>query len=529
MAPDGETYVAVVPPGTGPVYVDYQTSRLPADFTKVKPTREMIGKDMPPAWSHQQLETVFVTPESSPSEQRTASFKGVLPGASKSLDFTGSVTVQQVPGYVPSQADLAKAARSGVPVYGLELTPVKGDNGDLTITVSGYLEQEVLDRLGREGALQAMLGGPAAVREKDVTSRVQALGVKDFVKVGYRFAVKKLGHLVEPAESLWEKFEQIKDLEEGYGLKDIFEELGKLEELLRYVEEHCGPADTQRFMWQIDRLVTDMIILEVSKALLELTLAGVAYLTGVVTFGLSIATFIAMDIALDYALEAAFDTEIEEVRNEIDRVCRKENKKADPVWIHDPSGYVYEVEPSNRIPGIQATVLHKNEDTGSWEVWDAEWFEQVNPQITDGEGRYGWFVPDGLWKVIYEGAGFVTTESAELQVLPPHFDVNIPMVSTLPSRVTHIRPAPGGGYVDVWFDRHVRMETANGYTVSLSSQGSRWPGGSRPWSRWTGTGSLWRGKLDLSPMRRWNPDGNTSCASREGSNPTTGWQRETMW
>lgn len=52
-----------------------------------------------------------------------------------------------------------------------------------------------------------------------------------------------------------------------------------------------------------------------------------------------------------------------------------------------------------------------------------------NPLYSDRQGKYGWDVPEGLWQVVYEKEGYQTAKSAELEVLPPHLDVNIPMVS----------------------------------------------------------------------------------------------------
>ncbi|MDF2650659.1 MAG: hypothetical protein K0Q73_6464, partial [Paenibacillus sp.] len=100
---------------------------------------------------------------------------------------------------------------------------------------------------------------------------------------------------------------------------------------------------------------------------------------------------------------------------------------ADPVYIYDPSGYVYEAVEDNRVEGVKATVFQLQD--GKWVAWDAEWFGQFNPQTTDTEGKYAWDVPNGMWKVVYEKEGYLPTQSAELEVPPPHFDVNVPIVS----------------------------------------------------------------------------------------------------
>ena len=44
-------------------------------------------------------------------------------------------------------------------------------------------------------------------------------------------------------------------------------------------------------------------------------------------------------------------------------------------------------------------------------LWDAAKFDQVNPQLTDTEGNYGWDVPSGWWQVRVVKDGYVTTTS----------------------------------------------------------------------------------------------------------------------
>ncbi|WP_169447599.1 carboxypeptidase regulatory-like domain-containing protein [Paenibacillus daejeonensis] len=127
----------------------------------------------------------------------------------------------------------------------------------------------------------------------------------------------------------------------------------------------------------------------------------------------------------------------EEQRDERGERRERPDKVADPVWIWDPSGYVYEAVPSNRLEGVKAVLYELNTDTGEWLQWDAEWYLQQNPLHTDQEGRYGWDVPEGIWQVRYEKDGYEPAESAELTVLPPHFDVNIPMVSRKPPTVAY--------------------------------------------------------------------------------------------
>ncbi|MFE5322977.1 S-layer homology domain-containing protein [Paenibacillus sp. NPDC056579] len=140
---------------------------------------------------------------------------------------------------------------------------------------------------------------------------------------------------------------------------------------------------------------------------------------------------------------------------------KDDDKVADPTWIWDPSGYVYEAVPDNRVEGATATLLQLDPSSGQWHVWDSSWFGQQNPLITDSNGRYGWDVPEGKWKVLYEKEGYLPAESAELTVLPPHFDVNVPMTSLEAPKVSVIEAVYGSG-VQVGFTKYMLNETVTG-------------------------------------------------------------------
>ena len=102
----------------------------------------------------------------------------------------------------------------------------------------------------------------------------------------------------------------------------------------------------------------------------------------------------------------------------------------------DPSGYVYEAVPSNRVEGATATIYYMDyminssgNSTGEQDVlWDAENYGQVNPQITDSTGMYQWDVPQGLWQVRVQKEGYESNQTEWLPVPPPQLDVNIPIV-----------------------------------------------------------------------------------------------------
>ena len=105
----------------------------------------------------------------------------------------------------------------------------------------------------------------------------------------------------------------------------------------------------------------------------------------------------------------------------------------------DPAGYVYEAVASNRIEGATAKIYYEGDD-GVEVYWsEAEDYGEVNPQITDMDGRFAWMTPIGNWLVKVEKEGYLPADSTNdpaadadgwLPVPPPQLDVNIAMTST---------------------------------------------------------------------------------------------------
>ena len=156
---------------------------------------------------------------------------------------------------------------------------------------------------------------------------------------------------------------------------------------------------------------------------------------------------------------------------------------------HDPSGYVYEAVLSNPVAGATVTLYQNTADfepeyaseAGSMDYSqvintvvpttndrrpyvDYTDAPQINPMTSDQEGHYGWDVPQGLWYVEAEAAGYepgssnsdraaivsITDSSGTvnwLPVLPPQLDVNIPMVDDSAPTVTSVTPQTDGVYI----------------------------------------------------------------------------------
>ncbi|MDD6143867.1 MAG: hypothetical protein PUD16_10295 [bacterium] len=142
----------------------------------------------------------------------------------------------------------------------------------------------------------------------------------------------------------------------------------------------------------------------------------------------------------------------------------------------DPSGYVFEAVPSNRVEGVTATVYYRAED-GTAILWDASEFSQINPQLTDFLGQYAWYVPTGEWRVVYEKDGYETTQTGWLPVPPPQTEVNVEIVSRKAPQVTHT--ALFGDGIEVTFSKYmdiasvqqaVRLNAADGRELMAEAQ-----------------------------------------------------------
>nr|WP_305147608.1 S-layer homology domain-containing protein [Anoxybacillus gonensis] len=127
------------------------------------------------------------------------------------------------------------------------------------------------------------------------------------------------------------------------------------------------------------------------------------------------------------------------------------------IVLIDPSGYVFEGSMDNRLEGVTAEVQQLQGD--EWVKWNAEFYGQVNPQVTDENGRYGWDVISGKWRVVFSKEGYETYISRIVDVPPAETQLNVPLVRQSNPRVETATPATNAENVDtntsiqVTFDR----------------------------------------------------------------------------
>lgn len=111
----------------------------------------------------------------------------------------------------------------------------------------------------------------------------------------------------------------------------------------------------------------------------------------------------------------------------------------DKIYGIDPSGYVYEAVPSNRLEGVTAEIYKL--ENGEYKLWKEadKYGGQTSSVETDEQGAYRWDVPEGTWRVAFTKAGYAHKTVDDLVVPPPRTDVNVGLVSTAAPSVESVQ------------------------------------------------------------------------------------------
>ena len=150
--------------------------------------------------------------------------------------------------------------------------------------------------------------------------------------------------------------------------------------------------------------------------------------------------------------------------------------------VVDPSGVIYEAILSNPVEGAVATLYERLAD-GSEVQWNAEDYEQINPQVTNETGYYNWMVPEGEWQVRVtapQGSNLQNNTSADndaanlndgstkgwLPVKPEQLGINIPLVSTKSPTLDNMSNTTNS--VTLEFSLYMDVSTITGKTVTIS-------------------------------------------------------------
>lgn len=463
-------YKAVIPVLTkgAPIGLDYSEKEPMASIDAPPPPPEEIRGQLPPSFRDAATDDISISPRQNNGTKQSATYKGTLPNPNGDARMDIRATLEEMR-YTPSQADLDQAERTGIPLYGFT-NSVSFSDGVLRAELTGYLPA---DRFGQgldaEKAISDLMAAAElnAVRtslSEKASKEVGALSVSNAmqaVKVTVGLAMRSTA-----GENTWKTIDAAYSLVDGMGVNDT---LADLEKVMDKIALNCRPELVPIYQELIMRIRNKIIAVELMKA--GMMVAGAVF--GPATFGMStVGLFLATNM-MGKVLDASVAGSISKLDASASETCEIGTKPkkplADPEWIYDPSGYAYEVTEDNRLEGVKTTVLRWDEAAKRWIVWNAGPYGQANPLYTDTQGRYAWDVPEGKWKVLYEKEGYLPAESEELIVLPPHFDVNMAMISTLPAKPVKVSAAPGGTGIELLFDRHVRGDAADGGLLAVVS------------------------------------------------------------
>lgn len=233
----------------------------------------------------------------------------------------------------------------------------------------------------------------------------------------------------------------------------------KINQAYEYVTELYtnGQISKQEYSKKLDELIV------INNKLLEYqTLKGVFFVAG------GAVGFLCPVAALALSLSSSWISEVLDVDFEL---MFADFYDIQLRWIIDPSGYVYEAVPGNRLEDVTATIYYQEIDEGGnlYSIcWDAEEYEQMNPLVTEADGVYAWDVPEGYWKVVFEKEGYESAETEWLPVPPMQTDINIGMVSkelTTAKDVTLYNE-----YAILTFDRYVQADSITSGKVKIVSE-----------------------------------------------------------
>ncbi|MDF2713515.1 MAG: hypothetical protein K0R28_440 [Paenibacillus sp.] len=461
----GEVFTATMPMplSIGPIEVTYDTKRLPWEperDLRDPPSEEQVRDDLHPSLRNYAMESV-VQPGSGGNPNNTAKIGAMM---TDNIRADIQYSVSKISNYTPSAQELQKAQASGIPVYGMKMShSLSGSKG--SISFEAVIPEEALQKdegIAAAFGLISRAWSPAGKSMDVAALSVPQQAAGSMAKVTMTIG---LDLLKGNAEELWKAFDKFWNAKTIAGQSEIFDRVNKD---LQWAQSLCDPDLIRYYSDWATEIGNDIMINETIKWGLSVVALVVAAPTfGLGTVGLWGVQYIAeqfLNDAVDYKLNA-----LEDAMRKVKCLPKPpKHPQADPKFIWDPSGYVYEGIPDNRLEGVTATAMEQDPATKAWNVWDAEWYGQSNPLVTDRQGKYAWDVPEGKWKVRYEKDGYETGYSDELDVPPPQLEVNVPLVSYLPPAVRGVSAEPGGAKMNVSFTKPIAAESLHNGVVEVS-------------------------------------------------------------
>lgn len=441
----------------GSIYISYKPKPQPYRPTPM-PSQNTLRGNMPDAWRDATVTVAGAGAAGFKAQDNTVTFPQVsvaLGGSQKKINLTFSVTA--LPNYVPDSSAAFTLGEGGTTVYSYNSVMQDDANGRVHFEVSAVVPMSALEPSPAAQALRAQSGAEHAMvkvlGESPIDGGLGVADLYDTIKAGFDFkeTMDQLGAFLDSASSCSSSHNQY-----YRAMADSLAQRAMTNLCIKYGLQLGGMALAATgvgvigtvAVWGISNILTEIGNAKWEKAFNDLK----------------------AEMAADEECKKDDDDDDDDDDSDKDK-DKDKDKVTDPKWILDPSGYVYEAVPTNRVEDVKTTILEKDPGTNDMTVWDAVWYEQENPLYTDIAGRYGWDVPEGDWQVVYEKEGYETAGSEVMHVPPPRLDVNVGIVSLQAPAVKNISAVPGGQYIDIVFDKYMRVNTITNDTVTVSVYG----------------------------------------------------------
>ncbi len=292
---------------------------------------------------------------------------------------------------------------------------------------------------------------------------------------------------------------------------DLRVHITKLTELYLSVPEKCDPdqAEADAIRKELVAIGAGVIaffglniygsIVGISAAIAVGAAAPPTAIASIIAIPAIIAGAIASAWGFDWVMENNYKIYGDRIKN---LSCSPDDDPAPPGWnnlpnpktpdlpvqsILDPSGYIYEAVPSNRVEGVKAEAYYYDYELDEFGFpteeksdifWDAENYDQVNPLYTDKNGMYAWDVPMGQWLVKFSKDGYYDTDSKKdiaadeegyLPVPPPQTEVNTAIVSKEAPKVESVNIYENE--IQIIFSKYMKLDTVNIHNVKVFANG----------------------------------------------------------
>lgn len=457
----------------GDMYVGYKTRTSLDEFSNMTPpTLEQVRNQVIP-----KMQDFVVGPKTKDPSSGSTALTITLPAFNNEKIQT-TTTVGSVVNYNPTAADRAMFKATGVPIYGFTRNITTDANGNTRALINYYVPKDM------NSAQTALLGFPPMVPVSQVVGFTKELGA-----------------------ALWENTRNANfwttytNANSGAGALQGTDVWAKYQALLKYFSDHVQDLTTDQYNQykaRLDAIESRIASEQALGAAVDIagtvnapeTLGGSLLLNGMSWGAGKInaqeqnneldSIFYAMGSDIDNHFKQNIDQKMQnlerqqqEMKAQLDYLLgnRNRNPVYNGVYKIDPSGYVYEGLPQNRLSGVSALIMVQD-SKNNWVTWNAMDYEDTNPKTTDSQGRYGWDVPAGYYRVVFSKDGYHTTQSDAVPVPPAQTEVNAGLISLSGPAVKAVTSAPGGASVDVSFTQYVQSSsftTTSRITISDSN------------------------------------------------------------